>query len=402
MVGDFNQRPILAAIGDLSVGAGETLDHPLSGSDPEGAALTFSKGSGPFYVTVTTTGPTTGNLHAAPSPADVGSSQVTVLLSDGNTFDAEILTLTVTPCVCPPVADAGGPYLGFTGVPLEFDGSGSSDPLGSPLTYAWDFGDGTTGTGVQPVHTYAVDGTFMVTLTVLNNRGQADSDSATASIGGPPPAIAFTTGGNGTVRLASSKPRNCVRIEPLGGAFQVEDVDLGSVVMISPGTGSVGQIPAITGKTTVTSDANNNGVPEIEACFSKDDLRQLFSNLPSGSNTVTVSIEGNLTFGARFVASLTLNVFGTGGALASSFRFDSQTSEGVLTFVTSRAGSARVRFFDARGRLVRSIDTSNLPAGAHDVSIHTRGAGAPLAAGIYFYRVVTPEGTAEGRALVLK
>jgi len=184
--------------------------------------------------------------------------------------------------------------------------------------------------------------------------------------------------------------------------FRVEDVDLGSVVMVSAGTGSVGQIPAITGKTSVASDANQNGVPEIEACFSKDDLRQLFSNLPSGSNTVPVSIEGNLTFGARFVASLTLTVFGTGGALASSFRFDPETSQGVLTFVTARSGSARVRFFDAQGRLVRSIDTPILSAGAHDIRVQARSGGAPLAAGIYFYRVVTPEGTAEGRALVLK
>ena len=321
---------------------------------------------------------------------------------DGFANDSETITLLVVQCNCPPVADAGGPYQGFVGIPIQFDGTQSSDPLGSPLTYAWDFGDGGSATGPQPSHTYSAEGTYQVLLTVMNNRGQSHSDNVTVNIGGPPPAIAFTTGGNGTVRLNSSKPRSCVRIEPLAGVFQVEDVDLGTVVMVSAGTGSVGQIPAITGKTSVASDANQNGVPEIEACFSKDNLRQLFSNLPSGSNTVTVSIEGDLTFGAHFVASLTLNVFGTGGALSSSFRFDPETSQGVLTFVTNRAGSARVRFFDAQGRLVRSIDTPTLSAGAHDVRVQARSGGAPLAAGVYFYRVVTPEGTAEGRALLLK
>lgn len=398
-----NQPPTLATIGDLTVDAGGSLDQPLSASDPDGDALTFSKASGPFFVTVATTGPTTGNLHASPGLADAGSHPVTVTVSDLLASDSESLTLTVTPCVCPPVAEAGGPYQGFVGFAVEFDGTGSSDPLGSPLTYAWDFGDGASATGPQPAHTYVTDGTYTVTLTVTNNRGQSDSDDAAATIGGPPPAIAFTTGGNGTVRLASSKPRNCVRIEPLGGAFQIEDVKLETIVMVSAGTGSVSQIPAIAGKTAFASDANNNGVLEIGACFSKDDLRQLFSALPSGMNTVSVSIEGNLTFGARFTAALTLDVFGTGGALSSSFRFDPQTSQGVLTFVTKRGGSARVHFFDARGRLVRTLlDASSLPAGAHDVSVHARGAGAPLATGIYFYRVVTPEGTAEGRALVLK
>ena len=402
-VQNVNRPPTLAPIGDLAVDVGGTLDKPLSATDPDGESLQLSKASGPFFVTVSTTGPTTGNLHAAPGFADLGIYDVTVSVSDGLASDSETITLHVSQCVCPPVADAGGPYQGFVGIPIQFDGTGSSDPLGSPLTYAWDFGDGGSATGPQPAHTYLAEGTYQVLLTVMNTRGQSATDDVTVTIGGPPPALAFTTGGNGTVRLASSKPRNCVRIEPLGGVFQVEDVDLSSVVMVSAGTGSVGQIPAITGKTSVASDANQNGVPEIEACFSKDNLRQLFSNLPSGSNTVTVSIEGNLTFGARFVASLNLNVFGTGGALSSSFRFEPETSQGVLTFVTTRPGTARVRLFDAQGRLVRSVlDTSNLPAGAHDVRVQARSGGATLAAGVYFYRVVTPEGTAEGRALLLK
>jgi PKD repeat protein len=70
-----------------------------------------------------------------------------------------------------PVADPGGPYI----LPLEatFDGSGSYDPDGDPLTYLWDFGDGTTGTGVMPTHTYAAAGYYDVCLTV--NDGYLDS-----------------------------------------------------------------------------------------------------------------------------------------------------------------------------------------------------------------------------------
>src|SRR6185503_1069896 len=268
MNSSVNQPPILASIGNLSVDAGGSLDQALSASDADGDALQFSKASGPFFVTVSTTGPTTGNLHAAPGLADMGSYAVTVSVSDGFANDSETITLAVSQRVCPPVADAGGPYQGFVGVPIQFDGTGSSDPLGSPLTYAWDFGDGGSATGPQPLHTYLAEGTYPVQLAVMNTRGQSHTDATTVVIGGPPPAIAFTTGGNGTVRLASSKPRNCVRIEPLNGVFQVEDVDLGSVVMVSAGTGSVGQIPAITGKTSVASDANQNGVLEIEACFS--------------------------------------------------------------------------------------------------------------------------------------
>jgi YD repeat-containing protein len=42
----------------------------------------------------------------------------------------------------PPGCDAGGPYAGVPGVAIVFDGTGSHDPDGVIVAYAWDFGDG--------------------------------------------------------------------------------------------------------------------------------------------------------------------------------------------------------------------------------------------------------------------
>ena len=55
--------------------------------------------------------------------------------------------------------------------PVNFDGTGSSDPDGTIVAYDWDFGDGGTGTGVTPTHTYAAAGIYTVTLTVTDDGG---------------------------------------------------------------------------------------------------------------------------------------------------------------------------------------------------------------------------------------
>ena len=71
-------------------------------------------------------------------------------------------------------ADPGGSYLAVVNGSVQFDGSGSFDPQSAPLTYAWDFGDGATGTGVMPKHSYTTIGMFDVCLTV--NNGSQDSE----------------------------------------------------------------------------------------------------------------------------------------------------------------------------------------------------------------------------------
>lgn len=81
-----------------------------------------------------------------------------------------------------PVADAGGPYIGTTGNSIVFNGSGSTDPDGDPLTYRWDFGDGNAGTGISASHSYSMEGTYPVILIV--NDGSVDSvpDSTSATV----------------------------------------------------------------------------------------------------------------------------------------------------------------------------------------------------------------------------
>jgi hypothetical protein len=59
----------------------------------------------------------------------------------------------------------------------HFDGSGSFDHEGSIVSYAWDFGDGTTATGATVTHTYEASGAYLITLNVTDNA----SNTGTAS-----------------------------------------------------------------------------------------------------------------------------------------------------------------------------------------------------------------------------
>jgi MYXO-CTERM domain-containing protein len=106
-----------------------------------------------------------------------------------------------------PVAVAGGPYAGEAGTTLiQFDGSGSSDPDGDTLTYAWDFGDSTSATGMMPTHTYTSSGGFRVTLVVNDSKANSDPGTATATISAPPINIGPTANPGGPYSGGPGKP----------------------------------------------------------------------------------------------------------------------------------------------------------------------------------------------------
>jgi hypothetical protein len=93
-----------------------------------------------------------------------------------------------------PTANAGGPYLGAVNASIGFDGSLSFDLEGDPLTYAWDFGDGSaTGTGSTPTHSYSTVGVYTVCLSV--NDGAVTSDPTCTLAVIYDPSAGFVTGG---------------------------------------------------------------------------------------------------------------------------------------------------------------------------------------------------------------
>jgi 6-phosphogluconolactonase len=98
-----------------------------------------------------------------------------------------------------------GPTAQFTfespgaGQPTLFNASGSSDSDGGTIAaYVWDFGDGSTETTTTPTvsHSYAAQGDYQVTLTVVDDEGCSNQQLYTGQTA--------DCNGSGTARLAQT------------------------------------------------------------------------------------------------------------------------------------------------------------------------------------------------------
>src|SRR6185503_6941316 len=94
-VNNVNRAPTLNQPANMTVNEGATADQAITGTDPDGDALTFTLVSGPSYATVTTTNATSGNIHLAPGFSDAGTASATVQASDGSLNNQKSLTITV-------------------------------------------------------------------------------------------------------------------------------------------------------------------------------------------------------------------------------------------------------------------------------------------------------------------
>jgi glucose/arabinose dehydrogenase len=102
----------------------------------------------------------------------------------------------------PPVAVAtASPTTGAAPLTVNFDGSGSSDPDGDILSYAWDLdGDGAydDSTAIRPTWTYTAAGSYAAKLRVNDPAGLSGTATVTVTVGNTPPTATITTPAAGT------------------------------------------------------------------------------------------------------------------------------------------------------------------------------------------------------------
>lgn len=123
-------------------------------------------------------------------------------------------------------------------------------------------------------------------------------------------ARAFVVPPHHEIRMTSGSTQWCVNVEPINGNFQLTDIDPCTVVLISPGTGSVSQISYDCTKPTLIADADGNGLQDIRFCFLKTAMAPLFDNLHGAKpKTVTLTIQGSTFTGQTFTGSVTVQLY---------------------------------------------------------------------------------------------
>ncbi len=169
-----NDPPVANAGLDQTVQTLETATLDGTGStDPEGGPIDYAWSLGGVLMA---TGPAP---VVGPFDAGVHTITLTVTDVDGASATDEVVVTVLNRA---PVANAGPDRTVNHAQAIALDGTGSSDPEGGALGYAWSIGGVQIATGATPtVGPFAV-GTYTVTLTVTDDKGATTTDSMIVTV----------------------------------------------------------------------------------------------------------------------------------------------------------------------------------------------------------------------------
>ena len=178
--GPVNNPPVAKASASASTAPTNTpISFSSAGSfDPEGSALSYLWNFGD------------GSSSTSPNPTHSfttnGTFNVQLNVSDGvNTGSTNLsVRITLVGVNLPPTANAGAtPTGGAAPLAVNFSSAGSADPDLTPITYRWDFGDGTAiSTSANPSHTYSAAGLYTARLTVSDGTNTSAPSTVNISV----------------------------------------------------------------------------------------------------------------------------------------------------------------------------------------------------------------------------
>jgi len=193
-----NQRPIADAGGDRTAFTNQGITLYGSATDPDGDEIVawhwtlLSQPPGSFADLSPVSSRTPAFFGNTP-----GDYIISLVVYDGTDWSfPDTITITVADNLPPVSVVAADVTSGAVPLTVHFDGSGSYDPDGEVVRYAWDFGDGMGASfDVSPVYTYEYPGSYVARLIVrdeFNEGGVATVTITVSSPGNTPPTASPT------------------------------------------------------------------------------------------------------------------------------------------------------------------------------------------------------------------
>lgn len=263
-----------------------------------------------------------------------GEYQVRLLVvGPGGQSAAQAAITAVRPPDAPVASFTANPTSGDIPLTVQFDAAGSTGPIDS---YAWNFGDGQSGSGVSPSHTFTAPGTYTVELTV-SGPGGTSSTSVAVSATEPvtPPAAAFEITALGAYAPLEVEFINQTSGENLTFAWDFGDGQTSAEraprhTFINPGTYTVTlTAEGLGGTDTAQQTFEVSPAPEVTAAFTV--------NPPGGEAPLSVQLEA--VQAANLVAyAWAFSDGGTAAGPSASYTFANPGSYTVTLTVTSADG----------------------------------------------------------------
>lgn len=155
-------------------------------SDPDGSVASYAWDFGDG--TPAGTGKTTNHNYAVP-----GTYTVSLVVTDNAGVSSVATQHQVAATEPPNGAPKGAFQTEVAGLKVAFDATQSRDSDGQIESYAWEFGDGSTGTGATVNHRYSEAGTYVVKLTVTDDDGATDVVTHEVTVAPIKPTAAFSS-----------------------------------------------------------------------------------------------------------------------------------------------------------------------------------------------------------------
>jgi hypothetical protein len=406
----LNHAPVFQAVGPQTIGEGLLRRITVLASDADNDVLTYTATGLPPGATFDAG---QRRFEWTPGFSAAGAYTVKFIATDDNfplaAADTETVAITVTDRVpgsnLPPAFDALSDRSGVVGEPVSLRAT-ARDPEGSALTYGSP--QLPQGAGLDPATgafswTPEVSGQYRVTFVATDPGGLTDSSTVMLTAIdpelGPAPPLACdesTQSFTGVVdmgipevsttqtEIAFSAPPGVQRIEGALTWFGAPAIDLDLYLL----------------------DADHN---VLKSSASSNATEQLVYNTPEAGNyfwrVVSYASPDTANFqidASQCVSPLVGVTPEVGGRVVFSRTAPNPfTTTTRVAFSLPKAGHASLRLYDVAGRLVRTLEDSDLPAGTYTrVWDKKTDHGTTAMAGLYFYRLDV-DGVRFGQKVIL-